>query len=549
MTRDSSTSSLSGTNTSKRIQDDKNHILDIANHFKNRSLLRADYSSDLGKLSVIQQHYWEAESLSLTKKAELEEAEKDRDELSKIGLDAFARDQVANNFGINQIEQWTYGKSQELRASIDGLKPANPDRIYIEERMKLMNDYLTSYKERVSDETIKNLTDKRKFELDTAYVKAKNAYDSATSTADHFEVELESANEEATKVSEGIFEANELTFSLNQLRDRLASIDNRIDDVVLQAKSPLPVVIDRIPAPPIRPASSSTAKLRLIVFVFSFGLVGGVCLLFDFVDDRIRSREELSAAIGGSGCEPIPALGDAEDACFATILRDSPSSPAAIAIRDLALRIVLEMERADARIIAFAPACGRSGNTTLALNVARVVSARGFKVLVAELPGDSPGLARAAGLPGGEVPPSPWENKQVDPESAVELIPWVREVGEQRARLSLNAFFENARSAYDCVILDMPPPIQFGHLTGGDCQVRRCRVGGTAGADRLSRCPSRHRTRRCHRSSRGDRRSNVCQGGDASPTRLEASWPFDDHAVRLSQSFPEVDRRGMPEGC
>ncbi len=152
------------TNTSKRIQDAKNHILDIANHFKNRSLLRADYSSDLGKLGAIQQHYWEAEALSLTKKAELEEAAKDRDELAKISLDAFARDQVANNFGINQIEQWTYGKSQELRASIDGLQPANPDRIYTEERMKLMNDYLTSYKERVSNETIKNLTDKRKFE-------------------------------------------------------------------------------------------------------------------------------------------------------------------------------------------------------------------------------------------------------------------------------------------------------------------------------------------------------------------------------------------------
>ncbi len=295
--------------------------------------------------------------------------------------------------------------------------------------------------------------------LDTAYVKAKNAYDSATSTADHFEVELESANEEATKVSEGIFEANDVNFSLNQLRDRLASIDNRIDEVVLQAKSPLPVVIDRIPAPPIRPASSSTAKLRLIVFVFSFGLVGGVCLLFDFVDDRIRSREELSAAIGGSGCEPIPALGDAEEACFATVVRDSPSSPAAMAIRDLALRIVLEMERADAHIIAFAPACACSGNTTLALNVARVVSARGFKVLVAELPGKSPGLARAAGLPGGKVPPSPWEHKQVDPESAVELMPWVREVGEPGTCLPLNAFFEKARSAYDCIILDMPSPI------------------------------------------------------------------------------------------
>lgn len=443
---------------STRLADEKKRILGIADRFENRSLLRADYSTDLGKMTLIQRLYWEAEALTLNKKADLEEAERNKKDLSEVSLEAFARERVADNFGINQIERWTYEKAQDLRASIDGLQTTNPDRRYVEERMKMMNDYMTSYKERVSEDTIKNLTEKREFELETAVIKARNAYEAAAESSERLNKELKTANEEATQISEGIFEANEITFSLGQLRDRLASIDNRIDDVELEAKSPLPVVIDRLPTPPSRPASNSASKLRLFVFVFSFGVVAGICLLFDFFDDRIRSRAELGAAVGGAGCEPLPFVTGAVENGVAKALREEPSSRATLAIRDIALRVVLEMERSGARFVAFAPACGNAGTTSLALEVARAVSAHGFNVLLSEFPGDVPGLAKAAGLPPVDPPPSPWGNKEEDPESAVELLPWNRAISADRARSSLNTFFQNARSAYDCVILDLAPP-------------------------------------------------------------------------------------------
>jgi len=435
----------------------KNRILDLAGRFNNRSFLREDYATDLGKMNLVQRLYWEAQAETLAKSAALDEAEKNRETLGKTSLEPLAQERVADNFGINQITQWTYGKSQELRAMIDGLTPENPDRKYTEERMASMNEYMANYKKSVAEETFKNLNEKRAFELDADVIKARNAYEAVRQTSEQLGRELASANEEATQISEGIFEANELTFGLSQLRDRLASINSRIDDVELEAKSPLPVTIDQVPVPPRRPASSNSSKLRMMVFVLSFGLVGGVCLLFDFLDGRIRCREELGAAIGGVGAEPVPALESegGEDPAFARILLDQPGHPASLALRDLALRLVLEHQRCGAKIFAFAGSHPRAGNTTIALNVARAFSAHGFKVLVAELPTPSPGLAVAAALPVNSAPPSPWGNKEPDPASAVEVIPWVTGIPEDRVRSSFDSFLANAAKAYDAVLLDL----------------------------------------------------------------------------------------------
>ncbi|MEI8313533.1 MAG: hypothetical protein WCH98_22520, partial [Verrucomicrobiota bacterium] len=326
----------------------------------------------------------------------------------------------------------------------------------IEDRMTSMNDYMANYKKRVAEDTIKNLTEKRTFELDNAVIKARNAYEAVRQTSDNLGRELTAANDEATKISEGIFEANEFTFGLSQLRDRLASINTRIDDVELEAKSPLPVTIDQRPVPPEKAASSNASKLRMMALVLSFGLVGGICLLFDFLDGRIRSREELGAVIGGAGAEPVPATKSGEeDPAFAKIVLDQPGHPAALALRDLALRLILEHQRCGAKIFAFVGAHPRAGNTTIALNVARAISAHGFKVLLAEFPTHSPGLAAAAGLPEKAAPPSPWGNKEADPESAVEMIPWVEGIFEDRIRSSFDSFLASASKAYDAVVLDL----------------------------------------------------------------------------------------------
>ncbi len=440
----------------QRAREERERILKLAGTLENKSFLHDSYTAHLGKVETIQKLYLEAEAARIEKAADLTEAEKNRANLVKLSITPFAEEKVMDNFGINQIERWTYEKSQDLRSSIDGLTADNPDRKYVEARMESMNDYMAKYKQRVNESTVKNMDEKRAFDLETAVVKARSALDSAEQASARLLDDFRTANDQASKISEAIFEAKDMTYGLDQLRDRLASINTRIDDTELEAKSPLPVRINQLPTPPAAPASSNASKLMMLAFAASFGVSAGACLLFDFFDGRVRCREELGAAVGGPGAEPIPAtVATGEDPAFAGILKLHPDHPASLALRDLAVRVVAEHERSGSVVVSLVGAGPRCGNSTIALNVARAVSDYGFRVLLAELPTASPGLAAAAGLTPGKVPPSAWGNKESDPASAVELIPWTAGISEDQVRSSLETFLSSARGAYDIVLLDL----------------------------------------------------------------------------------------------
>jgi Mrp family chromosome partitioning ATPase len=179
-------------------------------------------------------------------------------------------------------------------------------------------------------------------------------------------------------------------------------------------------------------------------------------MAFDFFDQRIRCREELGAAVGGLGAEPIPSVGNEEmDPEFSKRQTLRSSNRASGPLRDLALRLILEHERGGAKIVSFVGTHRRTGNTSIALNVARAISSHGFDVLIAELPTPYPGLAAAAELSALKTPNSPWGVKVQDPSSAVEIIPWIPGVSKDQVRMTIDSFLSNAAKVYDFVLLDL----------------------------------------------------------------------------------------------
>lgn len=442
-----------------RAGEEKTRILKFAETVDNKSFLHDAYTAHLGKVEVIQRLYWEAVALAVEKQALYTKALADQRDLEKFSLEPFAQERVTDNFGINQIEQWTYGKSQELRSNIDGLTPNNPDRKYVEARMASMNEYLSSYKKTVGDATILNLSQKRQFELETEVAKTKNGYEAAQSSASLLQDQLNTASLEASKISEAIFLAKDMNYGIGQLRERLASISTRIDDAELEAKSPLPVSIDQMPVKPGTPDTNNAGKLRMMILVATFGLVGGLCVVFDFLDGRIRSREEIAAAIGGPGAEPIPWVQNQDaDFRFADWVMNNPEHPAALSMRDLALRLSLEHERSDARIIAFAGLHFGAGNTSIAIAASRTLANHGWRVLHVEAPTPHPGLKSSLGLQKSILGEKFWKGTEKDPLGyKVSYLPWDPACDPLRARTLLVGMLENPDPRYDLIVLDLPP--------------------------------------------------------------------------------------------
>ena len=443
-----------------RITAERNRILQMAMAVPNKAFLHESYSVHLSKLEQIQRLYWEAEALRAQREGELLRAEQDRALLRQLNLQAYADERVADNFGINRIEQWTYEQLQSLRSTIDGLTTNNEDRTYVEMRMQTMNDYLDKYKGQVNDLTIRVLNEKREHDLTTEVIKASNALAAARSASEALATRLQEAREEASDISEAIFRATDITFTVNQLRERLGALNNRIDDCEMEAKAPLRVYIDRRGGDPTRPTSNSRPQMALLGFLLAFGLVLGEVLGFEILDDRIRGPAELEAALGGPALDPLPLLPAGSG--LERVLLDQPDSPAGIGLRTLAVRLDRERTRHGARCFAFSGVGTRTGNTSVALNAAQGLARFAPRVLLLALGRD--GLAERCGLnppPAGMAllkEPDGWEDAVVrDAARGIDILVIKMNGDPLPSKVGLGDLMARLHERYDAVVLDLGP--------------------------------------------------------------------------------------------
>ena len=435
----------------ERIAAERERILALAAGVPNKAFLHESYSVHLSKLEQIQRLYWEAEALRAEREGDYQRALANWNDLQQLSLQAYADESVADNFGINRIEQWTYEQLQSLRSTIDGLTTNNEDRTYVEMRMGAMNEYLRTYKSEVNDTTIRILKEKRSHDLSTDLISASNAMVGANMASDFLGERLAAAKVEATETSEAIFQAADITFTVTQLRDRLTALNTRIDDVEMESKAPLRLYIDREAGVPNRPSSNTRPQLAVLGLMLAFGLVTGLVIGFEFLDDRVRGPAEIEAAIGGPAPTAIPLLSSGR---LDRVLLDQPDEPAGTAIRSLVIRLNRERIHHHARVFAFCPSGPGVGNTGLALNAAHGLARFVPKVLLLSF---SPSALKAtpAGVALLKEPSGLIDAVTHDAERGLDLVT-INLAGERLpSKVGVATLIDRMRRAYDIVVLDL----------------------------------------------------------------------------------------------
>ena len=370
----------------ERLVNQRMHLLELSNKVANKAFLQGNYSVHLVNLEQIQKLYWEAEAEKALKEGLWRKAKNDEEKLSALALTPYAEERVANNEGINRIEQWTYEQLQTLRTNIDGLTANNKDRLYVEEKMGAMKAYLEGHKKRFNETTNNILSQKRSYDLGADVIRASSALEASRYTRDTLATQLESAKSEASNTAEAIFNASDISYTVSQLRDRLTSLNTRIDDCEMEAKSPIKLSIEAHPSDPSKPARSAGSKALIASLLAGFGCIGGICLAFELVDGRIRSSKHLEGALNGGAPAPIPMLEPPEGIPFAWINHHASHSGAARAIRSLAVRLEKERKFYGGQIFMIAGTGPKVGATSVGLNLADVLSRILPRVLFVEVP-------------------------------------------------------------------------------------------------------------------------------------------------------------------
>ena len=351
----------------ERLEQEHQKLLADAQGLPSKAFLHENYSVHLNKVEQIQKLFLEADAQRIERETALGKAQADFREIQKLSLQPYADERVADNFGINRIEQYTYEQLQQMRVTVDGLTSGNQDRKYVEERMGAMNRYLEEYKVRVNEATMRNLEQKRVYDLQIEVLRAENGLAAARARVAELGAILSTAEAQASATSEAIFNASSAAYSIRELRERLAAINNRIDDCQLEAKASVKLVVDTRAVNPTVPVSSPRTK----AFAGGFGIAYGCALLCCFgvelLDGRLRSRRDVSAALGGEAPDPVLAFNCLDDPGGAVDC-DGNSALGKImpAIRSLAARLERDRMAHGSKVILLTGAHRGTGTSLIA---------------------------------------------------------------------------------------------------------------------------------------------------------------------------------------
>ncbi|MDQ3979854.1 MAG: polysaccharide biosynthesis tyrosine autokinase [Actinomycetota bacterium] len=286
-------------------------------------------------------------------------------------------------------------------------------------------------------------------------------------------------------VDEVLAASREIQLRINELQSQIDSAAGTDRDALVQAQAVFRQKLGeaqvggalnsggaRVVAPASVPASPASPKpVRSALWSLSFGLVLGVGVAFlrDYLDDRIRSKDDLERATDLPTMGLIPLVGGRKEADVPRpVALTEPQSISAEAFRTVRTAVQYVDVVSPKRVIQITSATTREGKTTVAANLGVVLAKGGQRVVVVccdlrrprlhlffDLPNDigltsvflgeaplNAALRQVASqprlyvLPSGPLPPNP-----------AELL------GSDRAAETLAALRHHA----DVVILDCPP--------------------------------------------------------------------------------------------
>jgi Mrp family chromosome partitioning ATPase len=395
-----------------------------------------------------------------------QETQKSGQELKALSLDPMVEEKVMGDQSLDFTSSWTYQQQQQLRSTTDGLTPNNPDRIYVEDRMKAMSEYEKKLQNEVRSSAKEIIYGKRDYELRKELIESKHKSEKAKQTEAELLNELEKSNQESVRVSLGLQLGESLKALLKHKRDLLDEIDTRIHELELEDKAPLRIAIESAAREPDMPKGSNTQKLLMIFFGASFGLVTVLFLGFEYFDNRIRRPEEIRNALGYPPVKPIV---KAEGLVpFHRILTRAPEDPAAKAIESLAVGFSHEKKVSDARVIMFTGVEKGAGATSLAFNSAQALARLVPKVLVIESSLNTPPLSRLNDLsssPAGLVDflrsTSPLSDYIVSGSANMpDMLYCGDALDKTTPQQRFPELFAQVRKEYDFICIDCPPVLE-----------------------------------------------------------------------------------------
>ncbi|MBF0119509.1 MAG: AAA family ATPase [Desulfobacterales bacterium] len=421
-------------------------------------------------LVTLQHSYVKAYEKRVEKENTLKELRKEIERLEKISLDPLVAEMVENNDALSQIDFFTYQMLQQMRSSIDGIAKDNPDKKYIDARMKGMKDYLEKMRENIRERSQSVIYGKRDVEHQQRLLKAEAEFRQAKLEEEEILKERNRLQLLKSSASQSLLKGQEIAAQLEHLRTMLNRIDERMNDLKLESMAPGRITLESRARKPEFPESDGSKKALIMAIALSFGVATASCIAFDILDKRIRTRKDITSAIGAQPSWPISnylphSISGVE---FHYVTRLDPRNKVAMSLYTLAVHIDKERQDHNARIAVFTGVDSCSGVTGIAINTAYALSLMCSGILVIDANLLHPNISSLTGIK-SEI--NVWDlldrGKSIDDcispvrEHGFDILPLFLESHTSElgpiARISLIKAIKQLKTRYGFIVIDAPP--------------------------------------------------------------------------------------------
>jgi len=241
-----------------------------------------------------------ATSRRIQVESKLKELVNQMEKLKVIDISSDVDEWVEKDSAVRDNRIQLSRKLQDMRLFLAGVNTNHPDRQEYEESVKRLNEVSESMlaRSRVVGAKVlrgKLLSDQNKkiLELDTEYA-------AALKTEEKLRSELSEAEHKATEVNTQMMQASTLRKNIQRLQDSLLRIDERIDQLEVESRSPGRISLMTSARSPGQPSAGKRSKMMIMVVLVSLVSGIGYAVARDKLDDRIHSATDIERVLGFS---------------------------------------------------------------------------------------------------------------------------------------------------------------------------------------------------------------------------------------------------------
>ncbi len=409
-----------------------------------------------------------AKTRRIENQTRLREMKNQISKLQTLDIEADVDDWVEKDWATRDNRIQLSRKLQDMRLTLSGVSENHPDKKEYKEnliRLYEVQDNLLKRATEVGERVIRGklLSDQRKRVLEEEMLFA-----SALSAEERLIEELTAAEHKATDVNTQMMKASTLRREIDRLQDALLRIEERIDQIEVESRSPGRVSILTKGRPPENPDTGKRVKMAAVVSLLSIFIGAGYAVAREKLDTRVKSTQDIQRVLGfpptGHIMDATQDEGSAQD--FRRACLDTPFSRVSEQFKEIAFSIAKETSRHHSKIYNGFGLNEGQGVSTLLLNTLTTLPGMKHKKIFVDLNIWRPITRQIiAGEPLGlwDILEGHCDLKDAvvtDSDYPFHILPFGRWPDKKKSlfqETEMAAMIETLRCDYDYILLDSPP--------------------------------------------------------------------------------------------